>query len=490
MNYFKLITIALLLSLKAYCAEFVPTEFETKLHTEFVEIGIPGLQEIVKSPKGYITKAFQKDGESYYIKIESIEFVNGGYDVSYYKSKQKIRLEPSEDKKAPIAAETIPDGEGSDQGQAIGGIDSALIGAGISTLQYALVAALPYHKQIETIYRAISELDQQIENHKDNIRKVRISLQEEAIKLDLVLKKSVNEITLPPIDIADLDKISVSTSAINSRLKTHTWLSQDGSFREQAEFIRETLTSAKIESNLDQFFYDFGKEALLRADYKSSIFHKVESQVYLEFAQFSADVLLGIDPFTGLARSLYEFVSGTNVITGKELSVTERVFAGLGVFTAGYAVKALKLYKLLTPLAKLIGKTTFSAYKGVIRFLDWTGHTGFKLGTSSQIRQINFKSAINSKWGLTKKHLHKHFFSKTGNHSLVNIDPSGNPDLWMQYMMDLVQRPPTRIKPDGVIEILGSFPKQGTNDFFDMGVRLMPLDDKSFDLITVLTRQN
>lgn len=474
-------------------AEFA-IEFEDTLRVEFVQIGIPGLDEILTDSTNAIALMMRENGVSYYVKIDSVAFVpdRGGYKVSYYHSKDKVRVQTSNDKGAAFSAETIPPGEDLEPGgQAIGGlgsVDQALVGAGISTLQYGLVAALPYHRQLEKIYQAIAQLDGQIQEHKGNIEKVRVSLQDEVIQLDLVLKESVAEFTLPEVNLTDLEKVTLTSSNPKTALQGYKWRSTDEPFVKNADYIRNNLLSAKVETEVDQFFYDFGKESLLLADYKHSIFHETESDIYLEFAQLSADVLLGLDPFTGVARSVYEFASGTNVITGEKLSSAERVFAGLGIVTAGYAVKALKLYRLLGPLVKIVGKGSAATYKGLAKFLQRSGN-GFELVSGSTVRKINFVSKADKNWGLTKKHLHKHFFGTSKKHALVNVDPGGNPDLWMQYMLDLVQRAPTTVKADGVIDIVGVFTKHGSGSTFKMGVRLMPLDDGTFDLITVLTKQ-
>jgi hypothetical protein len=45
------------------------------------------------------------------------------------------------------------------------------------------------------------------------------------------------------------------------------------------------------------------------------------------------DVVVGLDPFTGAGRNMYELISGKNLITGAELTDTERAFSLLGVVT-------------------------------------------------------------------------------------------------------------------------------------------------------------
>jgi hypothetical protein len=83
-----------------------------------------------------------------------------------------------------------------------------------------------------------------------------------------------------------------------------------------------------------------------------------------------------------------------------------------------------------------------------------------------------------------KKHL-----TGPGHHSLRQIDPAGNMDLWRGYMQELAGRPPTAQLDDGVQDILGTFPKADGSGEFRFGIRLAPNNDGEWDLVTLLTKQ-
>jgi hypothetical protein len=126
----------------------------------------------------------------------------------------------------------------------------------------------------------------------------------------------------------------------------------------------------------------------------------------------------------------------------------------------------------------------FGVYAGV------SGSLVPVLGKSSGTpRKISWKSSqLDPKWGLTKKHLEKHFFGD-GELALRQIDPGGTPDKWVRHLTDLASSPVTSTTSNGMIDIIKTFPKADGSGTFKLGIRLAPKPDGTFDLITVLTRQ-
>lgn len=112
------------------------------------------------------------------------------------------------------------------------------------------------------------------------------------------------------------------------------------------------------------------------------------------------------------------------------------------------------------------------------------------LDGGSATRQINYRpAAADPQWGLTKAHLAKHFFG-SGPFSLTRIDPAGTVDIWTRHLQELAGRPPTTKLTEGIIDIVGSFPRTDGVGTFRFGIRLAPTTDGSYDLITLLTRQH
>ena len=91
-------------------------------------------------------------------------------------------------------------------------------------------------------------------------------------------------------------------------------------------------------------------------------------------------------------------------------------------------------------------------------------------------------------WGLTPKHLDKHFFG-SGPTALRQIDPGGTADKWAKHLAELIRSPVTSTTSNGMHDIIKTFPRADGSGTFKMGVRLAPKADGTFDLITVLTKQ-
>ncbi len=74
------------------------------------------------------------------------------------------------------------------------------------------------------------------------------------------------------------------------------------------------------------------------------------------------DLLVGIDPITGLARDAYETVTGKNFVTGEKLSQADQAFALLGVATLGFGSKINKGFKILSRVAKKISSKGYQQF--------------------------------------------------------------------------------------------------------------------------------
>ncbi len=110
------------------------------------------------------------------------------------------------------------------------------------------------------------------------------------------------------------------------------------------------------------------------------------------------------------------------------------------------------------------------------------------VGQGSTVRKVGLRSAIDPKWGLTKKHLNKHFFGNS-KFALKKIDPGGTADKWKQHLADLYNAPVTGTTSNGMLDIVKTFQRADGSGSFKMGIRLFDHGDGTFDLVTVLTKQ-
>lgn len=65
---------------------------------------------------------------------------------------------------------------------------------------------------------------------------------------------------------------------------------------------------------------------------------------WLQYGRMMADVALGFVPVVGSALDLVSVVTGTNLITGEELTTNERVIAGASLLTFGVGREAVKIW--------------------------------------------------------------------------------------------------------------------------------------------------
>jgi hypothetical protein len=110
-------------------------------------------------------------------------------------------------------------------------------------------------------------------------------------------------------------------------------------------------------------------------------------------------------------------------------------------------------------------------------------------GNATQPRVINYTpTGGRGRWGLTEKHLEKHFFG-SGKLSLSTIDPGGNAETWASQLQELATRPSSKTLNDGIQDVMGTFERSDGSGHFTLGIRISPKDDGTFDLVTVLTSQ-
>lgn len=150
--------------------------------------------------------------------------------------------------------------------------------------------------------------------------------------------------------------------------------------------------------------------------------------------------------------------------------------AGFGVIAQGVGDVVIRWVPPVRPSTQPIPCSANAAERGFVR-----------LG-GSEIRSINIRPTTDPKWGLTSKHLDKHFWGDKST-ALKQIDPGGTTDKWAQHLSELSNAPVTGTTPNGMVDIIKQFPKADGSGMFKMGIRLSPRADGTYDLVTVLTRQ-
>jgi len=156
---------------------------------------------------------------------------------------------------------------------------------------------------------------------------------------------------------------------------------------------------------------------------------------------------------------------------------------------AGVGKVVTKAAPLLRESRLIKPSTVVHASEGVdpdavkLRSLTTLGHPPDATG---DLRVINCKARRGSDWGFSPVHLDKHFFGTTS-YSLSRIDPAGTTDTWLSHFRALGTRPVTTLRSSGAQDIMGKFEKTDGSGSFKLGLRIMPRDDGTFDLVTFLT---
>lgn len=99
---------------------------------------------------------------------------------------------------------------------------------------------------------------------------------------------------------------------------------------------------------------------------------------YATFLRGTADLLVGIDPISGLARDTYELFSGTDLITGEALTDIERalrcVSAGANLATLGAVPVVFGGVNVIRRIAERVRADKFSKIFAIVDDLPFTKH--------------------------------------------------------------------------------------------------------------------
>jgi hypothetical protein len=163
-------------------------------------------------------------------------------------------------------------------------------------------------------------------------------------------------------------KIPVPTTSLYNAPVYET---ADPAFVKRADPIKEALNSTPIYSPGYGEVRKVGNAALVAASKSWSRREFAISETQLKIAKGAADLLLGLDPLTGFARSGYELFYGKNLVTGEKLATWQRVIAG-AIFTGslvsvGAAASAFGAVKAVVGVLRELKPESLGAIIGTIR---------------------------------------------------------------------------------------------------------------------------
>lgn len=215
----------------------------------------------------------------------------------------------------------------------------------------------PFDKEVEKIVENISDteikesLKEQLERvtHEDEEKR---RSQKEAIlnKLNLFLSPRS---TLTPKQVRLINQIErgqnpgrgVRQILLSNPPPSYTFASVDADFVRRAEDLYEKVSAIETPIELGAHpltnanFKRVAKQLSLNTIEASDQAHYLGetevAEVGLELAEVLADVALGLTPGVSIINDAYSLFYGKHALFGTELSVTERVFAGVGLLTLG-----------------------------------------------------------------------------------------------------------------------------------------------------------
>lgn len=156
-------------------------------------------------------------------------------------------------------------------------------------------------------------------------------------------------------------------------------LAMQASYRQLESIVNtsKVISAASVNNETKSSAFDFlsiSTDALITGDIKSS-------KDFEQVANSIIDVALGLTPGVGIAKDVYELVTGENLVTGEELSSFDRILSAVSVVTLGGS----KYVQTGITALKKLGVTTqlLETSKNII-------HPAMKLGLKAKNEITNF----------------------------------------------------------------------------------------------------
>lgn len=133
-------------------------------------------------------------------------------------------------------------------------------------------------------------------------------------------------------------------------------LKSSGEFYDVLSETLQNLSKARPIFDYQKRARTFGLNAIEEADQAFVDQNTEDAEYYQEIALDMLDIVVGIDPVTGMGRSVFEAATGVNLITGKDLSHFEHSMAFVGALTLGQAKHFTLITERIVKLSVRIGK--------------------------------------------------------------------------------------------------------------------------------------
>lgn len=323
-----------------------------------------------------IVEGFEPEAGGLRVKLK---FADRSYEVSG--DTVKIKVNSGADVKGLANVSDNNNNYGEDD--SAGGEDALQVGYAIGAgLQVGFLASIDLQSKIDQANEIVSNSNVQLKQQQSEYKFLIVHLVSKSVEVRTELD-NINTL-LQSSGIAasaekfDDHKFNYALSKKLNDINAFKFKSTKSEFLVKAEPVYNILKSGVAKSADKESFRLIGAAALMESD-KSSLYGEPESsELMLSIAKVSADILVGIDPITGFARSLYEFSFGYNMITGEALSPIERALAGLGVISGGGSSAAGRGILMLAPLAKRLGPVFIQSLSSVNKIFEKLSAIGYQ----------------------------------------------------------------------------------------------------------------
>lgn len=171
----------------------------------------------------------------------------------------------------------------------------------------------------------------------------------------------------------------------------------NGEFAARSERVQDKIERIKPHSPQQTDLKNIAQRSLNAARDAARDLQQKDADWYLNVAEKTADLALGIDPVTGFYRSLVEATTGYNVITRERLSSFERGLAVFGVVTGGTSASIIRSARLLGKISNVsirsaeriiqLAQVTRQSLPHVVKVMKKVGEYGYKIAGQPNARR-------------------------------------------------------------------------------------------------------
>ena len=115
----------------------------------------------------------------------------------------------------------------------------------------------------------------------------------------------------------------------------YEFTSPEGEFLEKNKAVYEKLRNANPSHEQGILAREVGLSAVEVADEEFANGNEPEAETAFQIAEAMSDIALGVMPYIGTGKDIYELVTGKHLLTGRDLTIFERSMSGVGIALAG-----------------------------------------------------------------------------------------------------------------------------------------------------------